>query len=407
MLLSLTKHNPDLIGAIKLNGSKSINNRALVIRALCEADCQLDNLSNAEDSQQLLELLQSEEKVLDARAGGTTFRFLTAFLSIQSDTRILTGSARMKQRPVGPLVKALRQLGANISFLEKDGYPPIQIGAPSIGHSNHLSIPANISSQFISALLMIAPTLPLGLILELEGDIVSPSYIHMTLRLMKHFGIESDWQDRTIRIEAQKYKARDFFVEADWSAASYYYGLAAFAKNVDLTLEGLLPNSIQGDSVLAEIMTTFGIETQYLNNSIRLTKKENFELPEQFNYNFIDCPDIAQTLAVVCAGLGVPAHFTGLQTLRIKETDRIAALATELAKVSVDFPSVSHDAFPLEGKAVVTKPTFDTYEDHRMAMSLGMLAMMGLVEIREPEVVGKSYPMFWEDLGKLGFVVSR
>ena len=407
MLLSLTKHNPDLIGAIKLNGSKSINNRALVIRALCEADCQLDNLSNAEDSQQLLELLQSEEKVLDARAGGTTFRFLTAFLSIQSDTRILTGSARMKQRPVGPLVKALRQLGANISFLEKDGYPPIQIGAPSIGHSNHLSIPANISSQFISALLMIAPTLPLGLILELEDDIVSPSYIHMTLRLMKHFGIESDWQGRTIRIEAQKYKARDFFVEADWSAASYYYGLAAFAKNVDLTLEGLLPNSIQGDSVLAEIMTTFGIETQYLNNSIRLTKKENFELPKQFNYNFIDCPDIAQTLAVVCAGLGVPAHFTGLQTLRIKETDRIAALATELAKVSVDFPSVSHDAFPLEGKAVVTKPTFDTYEDHRMAMSLGMLAMMGLVEIREPEVVGKSYPMFWEDLGKLGFVVSR
>lgn len=406
MFLRISKPDNNLTGTIKLNGSKSINNRALILRALCKEDCVLENLSNAEDSQQLLKLLSSTDPVLDAQAGGTTFRFLTAYLSMQSNSKVLTGSARMKQRPIGPLVNALRTVGASIEYLEKEGYPPIRINEPTVGLSNQLSIPANISSQFISALLMIAPTLPKGLVIKLDGDIVSPSYIKMTLKLMQYFGISSSWQDKIISIPPQKYIAKDLFVEADWSAASYYYGLAAFAKNVDLTLEGLSANSVQGDSVLSEIMTTFGVETTFGKNSIHLSKKENFVLPEEFRYNFIDCPDIAQTLAVVCGGLGVKANFTGLQTLRIKETDRIAALKGELAKVKVDFPTVAEDAFSTSGKAMLDNPVFDTYEDHRMAMSLAMLSIFGAVDIREAKVVGKSYPMFWEDLERIGFAVK-
>jgi 3-phosphoshikimate 1-carboxyvinyltransferase len=405
MNLQISKPNKNLFGSIKLNGSKSINNRVLIMRALCKAPCHLYNLSNAEDSQQLLTLLNRSDEILDAQAGGTTFRFLTAYLSMQEGSHILTGSERMKQRPIGPLVTALRNIGANIHYIEKEGYPPIRIEEPSMGFTNQLSIPANISSQFISALLMIAPTLPDGLLLHLEGDIVSPSYINMTLRLMQHFGIASQWEGKNIQVAAQPYVAKDLYVEADWSAASYYYGLAAFAEKVDLTLEGLLPDSVQGDSVLAELMQHFGVETSYGQQSIRLTKKENFKLPQQFSYNFLDCPDIAQTLAVVCAGLGVKAHFTGLQTLRIKETDRIAALQKELAKVQVDFPSVGEDQFSLSGKAVLSNPVFDTYEDHRMAMALAMLGMYGKVGIREAQVVGKSYPGFWGDLEGLGFEV--
>lgn len=376
------------------------------MRALCEEDCVLDNLSNAADSQQLLKLLEGKEDVLDAQAGGTTFRFLTAFLSIQSGTKTLTGSARMKQRPIGPLVDALRTVGSSIDYLEKEGYPPIQIGPPRVGLTNELSIPANISSQFISALLMVAPTMPKGLVIHLIGDVVSPSYINMTLKLMNHFGIESEWLGKTIHISPQTYVAKDLYVEADWSAASYYYGLAAFAEKVDLTLEGLSTNSVQGDSVLAEVMTNFGVETEFGENSIRLTKSENFILSPKFSYNFIDCPDIAQTLAVVCAGLGVQANFSGLQTLRIKETDRIAALQQELAKVQVSFPTVTEDSFSTSGKALLSNPVFDTYEDHRMAMSLAMLGIYGELEVREAGVVEKSYPVFWEDLRRVGFVVT-
>ncbi|MFK7806931.1 MAG: 3-phosphoshikimate 1-carboxyvinyltransferase [Saprospiraceae bacterium] len=407
MLLKLSKADKNLFGTIKLNGSKSINNRALILRALCQKDCNLENLSNAEDSQQLLKLLNSTDDLLDAQAGGTTFRFLTAYLSMQPGSKILTGSTRMKQRPIGPLVEALQTIGASIEHLEKEGYPPIKIGEPKIGSTNELSIPADISSQFISALLMIAPTLPRGLVLRLEGTIVSPSYIKMTLKLMEHFGIRSSWERKVIRILPQKYIATDLYVEADWSAASYYYGLAAFAENVDLTLEGLLSKSVQGDSVLSEIMEQFGIETTFGKHSIRLTKEKDFKLPTKFEYDFIDCPDIAQTLAVVCAGLGVPAKLTGLQTLRIKETDRIAALKKELAKVQVDFPTEEEDHFSLSGKALLESSIFDTYEDHRMAMSLAMLGMFGPLSVREPQVVGKSYPAFWKDLELVGFKVSK
>ena len=395
-----------LKGRIQLNGSKSISNRALIIRALTEQHFDIHHLSNAEDTQTLKTLLESKSDLLDAKAAGTTFRFLTAYLSLQQGSQTLTGSLRMKQRPVGPLATALQQLGANIKYLEKEGYPPLQIGSPAITHSNKLSINAGISSQFISALLMIAPSLPNGLELELVGAIVSQPYIDMTLNLMGYFGIEYKKEGQFIKILPQQYKARDFTVEADWSAASYYYTLAALADEADLQLDGLFDESVQGDSVLAEIMTVFGIETTFNKTGIRLQKKAGIQLPETFSYNFLACPDIAQSLAVTCAGLGVKADFTGLQTLRIKETDRIDALEKELNKVNILFSKSETDAFAFSGKADLDLPEFETYEDHRMAMSLAALALYGPVLVNEPDVVQKSYPLFWEDLKVLGFLVE-
>jgi len=402
----ISKKDRNLRGQLVLNGSKSISNRALIIRALSGHDFKIHKLSNAEDTQTLDRLLRSDKNLLDVKAAGTTFRFLTAYLSLQSDAQVLTGSARMKQRPVGPLADALQRLGANIQYLEKEGYPPIKIGAPNIGQSNQLTIDAGISSQFISALLMIAPNLPNGIELELAGDIVSQPYIDMTLNLMGYFGIQWEQKENTIYIKAQSYQARDFTVEADWSAASYYYTLAAMADEVDLQLDGLFEASVQGDSVLAEMMTAFGVETSYNETGIHLRKNASIKLPETFSYNFLTCPDIAQSVAVACAGLGVKADFTGLQTLRIKETDRIDALEKELDKVGISFSKSESDAFAFEGKARLEKPEFDTYEDHRMAMSFACLALYGPVLVHEPEVVQKSYPMFWRDLGMLGFLVE-
>ncbi len=406
MTNKISKKDKIIKGTIVLNGSKSISNRALIIRALSSVDFEIKKLSNAEDTETLDRLLSSNENLLDVKAAGTTFRFLTAYLSLQPDTQVLTGSVRMKQRPVGPLADALQMLGANIQYLEKEGYPPISIGSPNIGQSNQLSIDAGISSQFISALLMIAPNLPNGIELELVGDIVSQPYIDMTLNLMAYFGIQWEQKENTIHIKSQKYQSRDFTVEADWSAASYYYTLAALADEADLQLDGLFDESVQGDSVLAEMMTVFGVETTFNKTGIRLQKKAGVQLPETFSYNFLACPDIAQSLAVTCAGLGVKADFTGLQTLRIKETDRIDALEKELNKVNILFSKSETDAFAFSGKADLDLPEFETYEDHRMAMSLAALALYGPVLVNEPDVVQKSYPLFWEDLKVLGFLVE-
>ncbi len=408
MSYTISKKDKTLKGRIRLNGSKSISNRVLIIRALCPDHFEIQHLSNAEDTETLDRLLRSEDDLLDAKAAGTTFRFLTAYLSMQSGTQVLTGSARMKQRPVGPLAAALQELGADIQYLEKEGYPPLKIGSPKIGQSNRLSINAGISSQFISALLMIAPSLPNGLELKLVGSVVSQPYIDMTLRLMNYFGVEYQQEDQVIRIKPQSYQARDYSVEADWSAASYYYVLAGLADEVDLYLDGLYKESVQGDAVLANMMESFGVLTTYTESGIHLTKAKDFDLPKIFNYNFLTCPDITQSIAVLCGGLGVKTNFTGLQTLRIKETDRIAALETELNKVDIHFTTSEADAFSFYGKAVaVGVPGFDTYEDHRMAMSLAALAMLWPVQIHEPMVVEKSYPLFWEDLRGVGFEVKE
>lgn len=412
-MYAIHKNTTTLSGEITLAGSKSISNRTLIIRALCGESFPISHLANAKDTDLLQGLLASTEEVRDAGAAGTTFRFMTAYLSTQEGTQTLTGTERMKLRPIGVLVDALRILGANIDYLEKEGYPPLQIGPPdNFGINNKVQISASTSSQYISALLMIAPTLPNGLELELVGKIVSRPYIEMTLSQMAYFGVQHEWEGQFIWVAPQQYQPKPFVVEADWSAASYYYAMAAFATEVDLQLNGLFEDSLQGDAVLTEIMTSLGVKTTFNAGGVHLSKTGT-PLPEVFEYDFLKCPDLAQTIAVVCAGLGVTGRFTGLETLRIKETDRIAALDVELAKVGVKVIEEPLTAdgkayFRIEGKAVVPShaPEFATYEDHRMAMAFAPLAFMGPIKIHEPEVVVKSYPDFWRDLQVIGFSVG-
>lgn len=407
--ISLYRTQQPLNGVVHLSGSKSISNRVLIIRALCKEPFAVHKLAAADDTRLLHTLLETEDPVRDAGPAGTTFRFLTAFLSLQEGEQVLTGSDRMKNRPIGLLVDALRSLGANITYLEKEGYPPLQIGAPGLnfGRTARVRIPANTSSQYISALLMIAPVLPQGLVLELEGKIVSRPYIEMTLALMAYFGVQHDWDGNTITIAPQDYQAKDFTVEADWSAASYYYTMAAFSPEVHLQLNGLFASSTQGDAVLVKMMEAFGVESSFNADGVLLEKRTQ-PLPGHFQQDFLRCPDLAQSLAVVCAGLGVPATFTGLETLSIKETDRILALKTELAKVGVQLLAEGKERFDMQGHAVwQAVPEFQTYEDHRMAMAFAPLAMQHPIRIHEPAVVGKSYPAFWEDLQQIGFDITR
>lgn len=417
MIYTISKPNRRIVGEITLTGSKSISNRVQIIRALCEDTFPIHRLAKAKDTEVLEELLASEKIIRDAGPAGTTFRFLTAYLSLQPDIQILTGTERMKKRPIGVLVDALRKLGADIEYVENEGYPPLQINPPreDFGRNNRLKIAANTSSQYISAILMIAPTLPRGLELTLEGNIVSRSYIEMTLALMRYFGVTAGWKENIIKINPQDYKPKEFTVEADWSAASYYYAMAVFADELDLQINGLFKESVQGDAVLATMMEKFGIQTEFNDRGIRLTKKGT-TLPPIFEYDFLEYPDLAQTLAVVCAGAGVHGIFTGLETLRIKETDRIAALQTELGKVQSFLSKLPEkfakksgkQYFQVEGKAVVENmPTFATYEDHRMAMAFAPLAMFGDIKVEDPNVVEKSYPDFWRDLEQLGFEVKE
>jgi 3-phosphoshikimate 1-carboxyvinyltransferase len=415
-ILQLSKPTRQIKGDIHLAGSKSISNRVLIIQALCEDDFAIRHLANAKDTETLKALLRSNNEILDAGAAGTTFRFLTAYLAGSDQAHILTGSERMKQRPIGVLVDALRKLGAKITYVAQEGYPPLRIKpSDDFGDNARLSIPASTSSQYITALLLLAPTLPQGLVLKLEGEIVSRPYIEMTLGLMAYFGVEHEWKENKIRIEHQAYQAKAFTVEADWSAASYYYSLAALSDTCDLQLHGLFADSFQGDAILQNIYTSFGVQTTFNATGLRLTKAAGFTPPALFEYDFIKCPDIAQTLAVTCAGVGTQGLFSGLDTLRIKETDRIEALKTELMKVNTFFSALpkrfsggsEKEYFMLDGQAKWEElPTFATYEDHRMAMAFAPLGLYAPIAIAEPTVVKKSYPDFWLDLENLGFRVE-
>jgi 3-phosphoshikimate 1-carboxyvinyltransferase len=417
MTYQVRKENKHVKGAIELESSKSISNRVLIIRALCENSFDIQRLSGAKDTQTLLKLLNSKKNdTFDAGHAGTTFRFMTAFLATQQGTQIMTGSERMQQRPIGELVNALNALGADIEYLRNEGYPPLKINSPNdFGKNNALSIPASVSSQFITALLLIAPTLPNGLELTLEGNIVSRPYIEMTLALMQYFGVESTWNGNLISVKPQSYVAKDFTVESDWSAASYYFIMAAFADDLDLELIGLQENSLQGDSIIVEMIKDFGVKTEFSSNGLRLVKSGDNNA-DAFEWDFLKCPDIAQSLAVICAGTGVQGLFSGLETLRVKETDRIAALKNELIKVNAFFMPLpkrfsqksEKEFFMVEGKADWQQaPLFATYEDHRMAMAFAPLAMFHTIEIEHPQVVEKSYPGFWKDLEALGFEVTK
>ena len=399
-------------GRIKLEGSKSISNRALIIRALCDKDFEIKKLSKSDDTQILQKLLSAEDlKEYDVHHAGTTFRFLTAYLAIKKGKQILTGSDRMKQRPIGPLVDALRQLGCKIDYLEKEGYPPLKINKPkNLSANNEIKVAADISSQYISALLLIAPTLPKGLKLTLEGEMVSESYLNMTLKIIEEFGIEYKKKGQIITIGPQAYSPKEFTVEADWSASSYYYSIVALSKKGTITLKGLFEESLQGDSAMVGIGRMLGVNSEWDQGKIMLAKGDHNAI--SLNYDFINQPDLAQTIAVICAANGVQGKFTGLKTLRIKETDRIAALDTELSKVGSSFIKVGkgdmEETYEVGSKINFNGsiPRFETYKDHRMAMAFAPLALHGPIEIAKPEVVSKSYPSFWEDLKSLGFEIE-
>lgn len=413
----LTKPKKDLKGVIRLTASKSESNRALIIQALSQTPIQLNNLAEAKDTQTLINILQ-QDKInfkegvqYDVGPAGTTMRFLTAYFATKPGTRILTGSERMKQRPIKPLVDVLNQLGAEITYLEKEGFPPLKIKGKILTR-NEAEIDGSMSSQFTTALLLISPQLFNGLVLRFKGEVTSPAYIKMTLKMMEHFNVNGIWEGDTITVSNQQYKMDDdesYTIEADWSAASYWYSMAAMATDVDLRIMGLNNNSLQGDSIIKDLYTLFGVKTEFVEGGIHLTKSK--PVVQAFGFDFSDCPDIAQTVAVTAAGLRIPILLNGLHTLKIKETDRISALIAELNKFGID----AHETFPntieiKEYRSPSIQPQFfvHTYDDHRMAMCFAPLAMVyDNIIIEHPEVVDKSYPGFWEDLRKLKFVVEK
>ena len=394
-----------------LPGSKSESNRALIMQALCSAPMEIRNLSEAADTVTLKNLLdrRGQNAVLDVGPAGTAMRFLTAFCAVTEGEWILTGSKRMKERPIKLLADALRELGADIDYLEDEGFPPMRIRGGKLDKAREVSIPGNISSQYISALLMIAPTLPQGLSIHLQGEIGSRPYIEMTLAMMGEAGIVHEWTGNSIHVKAQPYRPARLTIEPDWSGASYWYSMAALCGDVDLKLPFLKQQSLQGDRAVAEIMAGFGVETHFSGEGIRLTRLENASGSKELN--FIDCPDLAQTVISCSAALGKNLTFTGLESLKIKETDRIAALRNELGKFGALLRENEHgNRWELDASGVgqpETPPLIHTYHDHRMAMAFAPLAIrLGPLEIEDKEVVAKSYPGFWKDLEKLGFELA-
>lgn len=396
---------------IALTGSKSESNRALILQALSHGLVSVKNLSEAADTQTLNGILNTKKhtqipQVFDVGPAGTAMRFLTALLATQPGEYTLTGSQRMKERPIGILVDALQKLGADINYLEQDGFPPLLIKGPFEQKENHIRIQGDTSSQYISALLLIAPSLPKGLCLEIEGELTSKPYIEMTLAMLAQSGIQHSWEGNQICIEKQEFKPSTLIVEPDWSAASYWYALAALAQEAILCLPYLQAYSLQGDSKITELMANFGITSQFKNGELLLTKES--KIPERKIFDLKDCPDLAQTLIVCCAALGHEATFTGLETLKIKETDRVKALQTELAKIGVRLIE-KNLSYKLDctHRVLPKKIQIATYEDHRMAMAFAPLALLiDEVEILDPKVVAKSYPHFWDDLKTAGFEIK-
>lgn len=391
---------------IPLPSSKSESNRVLIIDALTEGKNELSNLAEARDTQTMISLLKSNPPVFDVLDAGTTMRFLTAYASITNQNKIMTGTPRMCERPIGILVDALRTIGAEIHYLGVEGYPPMAIHGLSEQKSEKVKIRGDVSSQYISAILMIAPLLPKGLELELEGKVGSRSYIEMTLDSMSQFGITYEWIDNKITVAHQAYQPTTFAVESDWSGAGYWFSLLACADSGELFLSGLKENSLQGDSDVVEIMGQLGVKSTFKDGGVLLQKQPVTGLE---TWDFTHCPDLAQTIAVTCAILGQNATFTGLESLKIKETDRIYALQQELAKFNADLKEVEPEVYQVIPS--VTMPAevkIHTYEDHRMAMAFMPLITKTRVSIEDPSVVNKSYPSFWKHCELAGIsIVSQ
>lgn len=411
----MTLHlSPQLPARVVLPTSKSISARALIIRALADAPCTLSGLSDCDDTQAVIRALGGSDETVDIGAAGTAMRFLTAFYATRNgETHLLTGTPRMKQRPIGILVDALRQLGADIEYAEAEGFPPLIVRGRRL-RGGHVTIAADVSSQYISALLMVGPTLAEGLVLHLEGEVASRPYILMTLRLMEQFGASTAFDGQTITVRPGGYRrSAPFAVEPDWSAASYWFELVALSPDpaARVVLPGLTAQSLQGDSICARHFAHLGVATDFTPEGAVLTKTKTAASDDVIRIDFVDCPDLAQTFVVTAALEGRPFCFDGLKSLKIKETDRIAALIAELAKLGIAIIETAPGQLSFSGASAVaasasasgaSSPSIATYADHRMAMAFAPAAYVypGLT-IEHPEVVSKSYPSFWRDLPTL------
>ncbi len=417
MTYRVSHTSKSLKGKITLAASKSESNRALIIQALCSERFEISNLATAEDTVVLKQILDTKhnspypEERFDVGGAGTTMRFLTAYFATQPGIFTLTGNERMKQRPIGILVNALRKLGAEIEYLEEDGYPPLKITGKQL-MGGEIEIDGNVSSQFVSALLLIAPQLHKGLTIRFKGEVVSRPYIDMTLKMMQEFRVYGLWHDDSISVSSQQYHKKSdegytYQVEGDWSSASYWYAIAALATDTDFEIAGLKHPSLQGDAIVADIFSMLGIKTTYLDDGIQLTKIKSH--PEHLGFDFSDCPDLVQTISVVIAAKRMSAHFTGLRTLKIKETDRILALQNELSKIGVNVKTENDDSISISSSPSLHPPEqIATYDDHRMVMAFSALAMIfESILIENPKAVVKSYRNFWDDMRAQGFDISQ
>lgn len=401
MDLLLPKSPDSLQGEIFVTGSKSEANRLLILQALYP-EVEIRNLSESDDTKALQKALATKEGTVDIHHAGTAMRFLTAYYASREGMEILlTGSERMQERPVKLLVDALRSLGAEIEYLGNEGFPPLRIKGKKL-EQHKVVLKANISSQYISALMLVAPSLPRGLDINLKGQITSVPYINMTLALLRKAGVEGLFENQRIIIQPkEKLEPVVFTVESDWSSASYFYSLAALSETADISLSSYKDVSNQGDAVVARIYEQLGVRTEFLENSIRL-RKFQVKKPKSLNLNLSDSPDIAQTIAVTCFGLGISCELKGLHTLKIKETDRLEALKAELGKLGAEV-EVTSDTLRLKSRTEFRENVrIETYNDHRMAMAFAPLALLVPLEIADAGVVSKSYPQFWEDLSALG-----
>ena len=400
---------------VDLPASKSISNRALIIHALSGGSTLPENLSDCDDTSVIIDALRTMPEEINIKAAGTAMRFMTAYLSVTPGTHILTGTERMKHRPIGILVDALRMLGANIEYIGEEGYPPLRITGSTL-KGGLLEIHGNVSSQYISALLMIGPMLKDGLTLRLLDHIISRPYIDLTLWMMGEFGAEAEWTSAdTITVNPKPYKSRDYFIENDWSGASYWYEILALNDDPEseIRLTGLMDGSKQGDSITRYIFSLLGVKTKLQSKKAgipqTITLKKNGHCVPKLEYDFVNCPDLAQTFVVACAAMNIPFHFTGLSTLKIKETDRIEALKTEMRKLGYVVKDIDGSELLWDGERCEPslEQGIDTYEDHRMALAFAPYAMKhnGLV-INNPQVVTKSYPHYWDHLRQAGFKVE-
>lgn len=391
--------------SIKIAGSKSETNRLLLLQAFFP-EITFENASGSDDSAAMENALQAGAGIIDVGHAGTAMRFLTAYFAITPTDVTLTGSDRMKQRPIAILVEALRELGADISYLEKDGFPPLKITGKQLTKSK-VTLDAGVSSQYVSALLLIAPKLLNGLELTLEGQITSRPYIGMTLSLLNEIGIKTSFEGNVIQVFPKAAASQKLTIESDWSSASYFYGIVALSEaGTKISLSEFRENSFQGDSALIEIYRGFGVETAFADGTMTLTKKD-LPTPLSINLDLNDTPDLAQTVAVTCFGLGCGCTLVGMHTLRIKETDRLEALKSELEKLGAEV-SITADSLTLLPSAGISKGIkIKTYGDHRMAMAFAPLAVKAPILIEEAEVVRKSYPAFWDDLRSIGFNLEK